>query len=214
MRCLFRLGCFAVLLVLGVAAWLTRDEWMPRVTGRLAPKAAPAARDALDPVSDAGAARTQNALNRLAQREGQVYEQLTGADVASLALTALAKDSGMVDSVRAGVVGNELRVHGIVNTDSVGGAVGVASVMLKAREPIELSGTMHVVRPGLGQFTITRVKIRDFTLPDGAIPAVVTAMSRGSRNGLSDRGFAVPLPDYIGDIRIANGRVTLYKTVR
>jgi hypothetical protein len=214
MRCLFRLGCLAVLFVLGVAAYFTRDQWLPRVRGRVAPAAAPATPAGLEPVSDAGAVRTRSALDRLARPEGQVFEQLTGADVASLALTALAKNAGMVDSVRAGVVGNELRVHGIVNTDSVGGAVGVASVMLKSREPIELSGTMHVVRPGLGELTITRVKIRDFTLPDGAIPAVVAAMSRGSRSGLSDRGFAVPLPDYIGDIRIANGRVTLYKTVR
>jgi hypothetical protein len=214
MRCLFRLGCLAVLFVVGVAAYFTRDQWLPRVRGRVAPAAAPATRDALDPVSDAGAARTRGALDRLAQPNGQVFEQLTAADLASLALTALGKDSGVVDSVRAGVVGNELRLHGVVNVDAVGGAIGVASAVLKPREPIELSGTMHVVRPGLGELTVTRVKVRDITIPDGMIPTIVKAMSRGSRAGLSDRGFAVPLPDYIGDIRIANGRVTLYKTVR
>jgi hypothetical protein len=31
--------------------------------------------------------------------------------------------------------------------------------------------------------------------------------------GLSDSGLPLPLPSYIGDIRVANGKITLYKNI-
>ena len=33
MGCLFRTGCFIVLLCVAVVAWFTRDRWMSRIAG-------------------------------------------------------------------------------------------------------------------------------------------------------------------------------------
>ena len=45
------------------------------------------------------------------------------------------------------------------------------------------------------------------------IPRVLRQTERGSRpDGLSEDGLPIVVPRYLGDVRIANGRVTLYKT--
>jgi hypothetical protein len=50
---------------------------------------------------------------------------------------------------------------------------------------------------------------------------VATLLRRASQDrgvarpaGIDDDALPLPLPAYIGDIRVANGKVTLYKNVR
>ena len=57
------------------------------------------------------------------------------------------------------------------------------------------------------------IKVRDLSLPSSMIPRVLRQTERGSRpDGLSEDGLPIVVPRYLGDVRIANGRVTLYKT--
>jgi len=85
--------------------------------------------------------------------------------------------------------------------------------VLQEREKVQLSGTFRVVKPGLAEFLVKDVKLRNVSVPRGVIPTLVRRLDRGSRvAGLSDGALAVPIPQYVGDIRVANGKVTLYKT--
>jgi hypothetical protein len=46
------------------------------------------------------------------------------------------------------------------------------------------------------------------------IPQLVSRMTKGERPaGLSADGLPLPIPHYVGDIRVANGKITLYKNV-
>jgi hypothetical protein len=207
-----------MLAALGVAAYFTRGLWMHRVFGPSAAgtSGATAAAPRWEPLTPAGTERTKTALGRLSRPSGQVFETLTAADIASYAMTALSQGgSDVVDSVQAGVFDDRVRVRAQVKSAALGRAVGPVAAMLREREAIELAGTLHVVRAGLGELTVREVKVRDIALPASAIGPVLGQLVRGARpEGISATGIAIPLPEYIGDIRVANGKVTLYKTVR
>ncbi len=203
-----------MLAVLGAAAWFTRDRWLPRVLGTHASSTVRGQQ--WEPLSDAGAARTRSALDRLSKPEGQVFETLTAADIASFALNALGKErANGVDSVQAAVIDDQIRLRASVNPAAFSGSLGMLGALLNAREPLEMTGTMHIVHPGLGELTIKSVKVRDITLPPTTIPQLLKQVLHGTRpEGVSENGLPMALPQYIGDVRVANGRITLYKTVR
>ena len=47
------------------------------------------------------------------------------------------------------------------------------------------------------------------------IPRLVREIDRRPRaGGLADNALPLPVPPYVSDIRIANGKVTLYKNVK
>ena len=76
-----------------------------------------------------------------------------------------------------------------------------------------LGGSFHVIRPGLSEFEVREIKLRDFKVPTGAIPRLVKQISRGNRpEGVAPNALAVTTPRSLADVRIANGHVTLYKT--
>jgi hypothetical protein len=71
-----------------------------------------------------------------------------------------------------------------------------------------------VIRPGLAEYQIQNVKIRELSLPRGMISTLIRRMDRAQRpSGLDADALPLPIPRYIGDIRVANGKITLYKTV-
>jgi hypothetical protein len=83
---------------------------------------------------------------------------------------------------------------------------------LSDRDSVELGGTMNVIRPGLGQFVVQDVKIGSLKVPGPLVPRLVAEVRRGNiPDGVSQNGFPMPLPNYISDIRISNGRITIYK---
>jgi hypothetical protein len=86
--------------------------------------------------------------------------------------------------------------------------------MLGDRERMQFGGTFHVIRPQLAEYEVKDIKVKDFSIPQAMIPRVLSQTERGSRpEGLSPDGLPLVVPKYLGDVRIANGRVTLYKTV-
>jgi hypothetical protein len=119
-----------------------------------------------------------------------------------------------LDSVEAAVVGETVRVRALVKLDDIRGldALGPLSDMLGNRERIEFTGTMGVLRPGLGEFRVATVKIGDLLLPRAAIPRLLARLDSSVRpDGVSPDGIAITIPDYIGDVRIMRGEITLYK---
>ena len=213
MGCIARLGCLVVLAILGVCAWFTRDRWLPE---RFRSHAAVVAASGWQPVTDAGAERTRQALEKLSQPRGPVFQTLSAADVASLAFSELSKRmSGAADSVAARIDADRMSMRASVRTTELKGRLGPLAGMLRDRETVELTGTFAMLRPGLGAFNVYEAKLGPIKLPQGMIPRLIKEVDRGNRpQGLPDTALPLPVPDYVSDIRIANGKVTLYKNVK
>jgi hypothetical protein len=95
------------------------------------------------------------------------------------------------------------------------GDLGPLTSMLKREEPFEASGTLDMVRPGLAEFRVESAQIGDLPIPRPMIPKLVARMSRAERYpGAAANAIPFEVPSYIGDVRVARGRVTLYKTVK
>jgi hypothetical protein len=211
MGCLARLGCLILLVVLGVCAWFTRGMWIP---AKLKPP--PPIVNTWQPVTDAGAARTREALDRLSQTRGPVYQTLSAGDVASLAFSeASRRVGGSVDSVAARIDGDRMLMRARVSTGSIRDKLGPLAGVMREREQVELTGTFHMLRPGVGEFQVENAKVGEVILPKGMIPRLVREIDKRPRpQGLADDALALPVPAYVSDIRIANGKVTLYKNVK
>jgi hypothetical protein len=156
-------------------------------------------------------------LARLSQPTGPVFGNLSAGDVASYVYQALSKQlPPSADSIEAAVIGDRLYIRASVRLQDLGGTstLGPLSGMLGERERMQFGGTFHVIRPQLAEYEVKDIKIRDLSLPQAMIPRVLSQSERGSRpEGLSPDGLPLVVPKYLGDVRIANGRVTLYKTL-
>jgi hypothetical protein len=212
--CMARLGCLGVLLVGGAAAYLTRDRWMPRITGER-----PAVVATWQPVSDSAATRAERSLESLGSRRGPVFVNLTPGELASL-LLARANDRVPASAIRdaeAAVEGETVRVRATLALDELRGVDGLGplATLLQGNAPVELAGSLDMLRPGLGQFRVETLKIQELALPPQAIPKVIARLHRGARpDSVAANAIPFAVPSYIGDIRVSRGRITLYKNVQ
>jgi hypothetical protein len=219
MGCLFRLGCLCVLLVAGVVGWFTRDRWMPaRIRDRVdGPARRVAEAPTWRPLSDAAADSTRAALAKLNTKTGQVYQTLSGTALTSYVFRQIAPSlPPSTDSLRAMVVDDQVRLRAIVPLKELGGAGALGSIggMFGNEEPVEMSGTLRVIHPGLAEYRVRDVKVHDLSLPRSLIPGLIKRFDRADRPaGLDADALPLPIPAYVGDIRVANGKVTLYKNV-
>jgi hypothetical protein len=215
-----RFGCLLVLVLIAVAAWLTRDQWLHYIPGssRVA-STTPSARTTeplWEPLSPAAAARGKRAIDALASPAGPVFANLRAAEIASYVFqsagTAL---PAQTDSAEAAVIGDVLYVRAIVPMKAIAssGALGPLGGLLNERERISLGGSFHVVRPGTSEFQLRDIKLREFSVPHAAIPRLVRQISHGTRPaGIGEDAIPVSTPRSLADVRIGNGRVTLYKS--
>jgi len=214
MGCIGRLGCLLLLAILSILGWFTRGYWMPRVFGTRV--AAVSTAPAWEPLSDAGAARTRAALDRLSRPRGPAYIALSGSDVASYVFQELAKQlPASADSIQAAVIDDRVSMRAIVPLADLGGvgSLGPLASMLSDRERVQFGGSFRVIRPGLAEFQVREVKVRDVTVPSALVPRLLSRFVRGPRpEGLSPNGLPLAIPRHVGDIRVAGGRITLYKT--
>jgi hypothetical protein len=214
MGCIARLGCLVVLAVLAVFGWLNRDRWLHKVTGSQTTTTATG--PVWEPLSPAAGERGRRAIEALARPSGPVFSNLTAGEVASYVFrSASGTLPTSADSVEAAVIGDALYVRAVLPMREIAGAgdLGPLAGLLNDRERIQLGGSFHVIRPGLSEFQIREIKLRDFNIPKGAIPRIVTQISRGTRpEGVSAGALPVTTPRDLGDVRISNGRVTLYRT--
>ena len=215
MGCLRRAGCLLVLAVIAVGLWVTQDSWL-RVVRRSQPQPATPVARVWQPLSPEAAARGKRAIDGLASTRGPVYANLTADEIASYVVSAAGGAfPASADSVEAAVIGDVLYVRAIVPTKDIAssGVLGPLAGLLNEREKISLGGSFHVVRPGLSEFQLRDVKLREFSVPKRAIPRLVQQITKGRRtDGVAENALPVPTPPSLADVRIANGRVTLYKT--
>ena len=89
-------------------------------------------------------------------------------------------------------------------------------MLLGSRDSVFLGGTIHMLKPGLGEFLVQHAKIGKLDIPQGLIPKLIAQMKKKGKpiEGIAPNGLPMVMPSYISDVRIANGKITLYKSVQ
>jgi hypothetical protein len=221
--CLRRLGCLVIIIGL-VAVWY----WYARVktpasstkpaAGSAATTATTATNTGWEPITTADAQRGRVAVEALAQRSGPVFANLTPGEAASYIFLVVAKQlPASARNAQASIVGDRLYVRSEVDLKDFGGAgqLGALGMLLGSRDSVLLGGSIHMLKPGLAEFTVEQVKLGRFDVPRNLIPRLITQMKKGKNvEGISASGLPMLMPTYISDVRIANGKITLYKSVK
>jgi len=217
MGCMRKLGCLLVLALICAAAYLTRDMWMSRVPGlrRSRPDTTALTSPTWQSMSPAGARRAKASLERLAARNGPASVNVAPGDLAAYIFQELAAAlPTSADSVEAAAIGDRLYVRAIIPTRELAGtgALGPLAALLGDRERVQMGGTLRIIRLGFAELRVQDMKIGNITVPKALIPRLVQQISRGTRPPeLSPDGLPLRTPEYIGDVRVSNGTITLYK---
>jgi len=217
--CLRSLGCLVLVVVLGAAAWLFRGAWEPAIkrvaTGSLASSDQSAAH--WEPISAQGSSRARDAIDRLGGRTGPVFANVAPGDFASYVFDALTKElPSSASDVEAAAIGERLAIRADVRLSDFGGpaSFGPVAGVLSDREPVQFTGTLAVAEPGLAEFRVTGMRIKNLMVPGAVIPRLVQRMGHEPRPaGASPNGLPFAVPRYIADVRVHDGTITLYKTL-
>ncbi len=220
MGCFRTIGCLVVLAVIVAAAWLFRAEWLPLLhkRGLPAPHVATAPAVNWEPLSGEASTQGKQIIQRLSARGGPVFANLSAAQLTSYIFQALSKElPPSAQKPEAAVIGDELHVRASVRPADIGAdkALGPLGGVLGEREMLQFGGTLDIVRPGLGEYHVKSVRMRDITLPAAMIPRLLRAYEKGSRpSGVADDALPLVIPVNIGDVRIHDGKITVYKVAR
>ncbi len=213
MGCIARLGCLVMIVLLGLAAWITRDRW----TGyfHAGPPAAAAAPVHWERLTPAGVKRAQAALDSLRTLQGPVFQNVQPGDASAYVMRALfGRLPEAADSAEAAVVGDEFWVRAKVRARDLGGSnvLGSIAAALADRERLMLGGTFHVVRPGLTEYRVAEIAIGKIRVPGPVIPKLLERLAHGAHlDSVRADALPIPTPKYLVDIRVGDGRLTLYK---
>jgi hypothetical protein len=137
---------------------------------------------------------------------------LTPSEVASLVGSGL--DPALrrqLDSLRVRLLDEEIVLLARLRTARLPReAVGPLAVALRETEPIEAAGTLRVVEPGQGEWTVRSFRIRDFPVPADLVPGLIArALDRKRQDAVP-----VKMPAGIAEIRVRPDGATLYGVPR
>ena len=219
--CLKRAGCLLVIVLVLCVLWY----WYVRAgrpTLTVTTKSSTAttvssAASGWQPITVAAAERGRVAVQSLGRQSGPVFANMTAAEAASYIFTVAAKQlPPSAKNAEATVIGNRLYVRSDVELKDLGGAksLGPIGMLLGERDSVRLGGTINMLKPGLGEFLVQEVKVGRIEIPTTLIPKLLGQMKRKPVPGISPNGLPMVMPSYISDVRIANGRITLYKSVK
>ncbi len=221
--CFRRAGCLVIVIALvALWYWYARVESPAAATKNTAATTAPAGgvtNTPWAPLTTADAGRGRVAVQSLGQRSGPVFANLTPAEAASYIFMVVAKQlPPSAKNVEAAIMGDRLYVRSEVELKDFGGAgqLGTLGMLLGERDSVRFGGTINMLRPGLAEFLVQEVKLGRLEVPSGLIPRLLTQMKKRGKQveGISQNGLPMVMPPYISDVRISNGKITLYKSVR
>jgi hypothetical protein len=211
--CLRSLGCLVLLVILAIGGWITRDRWWPALTGA-SPEVSTVTFDA---VTAERRTRSRSVVQSLAKSSGPVFANLTAAEALALVLgDARSGVPAFVGPLEGAVQGDRLLVRSTVDPSALRGIEALKPIvaLLDSRPRVTLGGTLEVVEPGQGAFVVRDVRVNDLIVPAPAIAPLLRQLDRRPRpSGAPDRAITFPLPAHVADLRVAKGRVTLYKNV-
>lgn len=216
--CLQGIGCLVLIAVVAVGGWMTRSRWLPRLgLDDHASAAAGSLAERWAPVTEEGSARAKQTVERLGSRTGPVFANIAPADLVSYLFEALSRElPPSAENVEAAVIGDRLYVRASVKLADFGGrgALGPLAGVLGDREPVRFGGTLDIVKPGLAEFRVLDLQVKDLSIPPPMIPRLLQSVARGRRPaGVSPDALPLGVPAYIADVRVHDGAITLYKTV-
>jgi hypothetical protein len=220
--CFKSIGCLVVAAVIAVGGWITRDVWMPllhRATQHVGTARLPAHQPGTwEPATTEGAARAKAIIEKLASRNGPVYANVEAGDLTAFIIQQLSHQlPESARNVEAMVSGDQLLVRCTLNPSDLGdlSQLGPLAQMLGSSEQVQFGGTLDIVKLGLGEYRVQSFRIHDFSIPHAMIPRLIKSYSKGARPpGVVDDALPLITPVHIGDVRIRNGQITLYKVVR
>ena len=212
--CLRRAGCLFLVLILAAGLWLTRDRWRPHVVNQ---QAAPGA--TWHPVSDSASLRARAAVEALGHKSGPVFTNLTAEELGALILEAAGNRlPSSVKNPELSIDGDRVRLRATIRLEDIRGLEGLGplTAVMGREETFETAGTLDIVKPGLAEYRVNDASIGQLAIPNAAIPRLLARLSNGTARpaGVADNGIPFRVPQYIGDVRVARGKVTLYKNVQ
>jgi hypothetical protein len=199
----FRLiGALLVVLLL-VGAWLYRDQLLEVGRGAAGHRA-PAA--AVGVPSPAALGRARTALARL--RAGADSVVLDPDESAALLGQAIGPAmAGQLDSLRIRLSDGRVAFTASLRTARLPRELlGPLAIAVRRQEPIAAAGAVQMRKPGLAEWDIDRMSVRDIPLPREAVPRVIARAFGDS----SRRALPLALPQSVQDLRIRPAGVTLY----
>jgi hypothetical protein len=214
-----KLGCLLVLVAavaLGAAgAWYYLRG---RGTSASSQQASGGSGSTWQPMTPRGAQRAKAGLERLQSPRGPASFTVAPGDLAAYIVQELSRTlPSSADSIEAAAIDDRLCVRAVIRVSDLGdkGQLGPLAMLLGDRERLHLCGTLRIIRPGLAELQVKEIRIRDFNIPQPLIPRLVSQISRGTRPaGLSPDGLPLATPEYIGDVRVANGQITMYRATK
>jgi hypothetical protein len=221
--CFRRVGCLILIIALaGLWYWYARvrpTSSSSTTSTTSATTGAVITNTGWEPLSQSDAERGRVAVESLAQRSGPVFANLSPAEAASYIFLVVAKQlPPSARNAQASISGDRLNVRSEVDMKDFGGAgqLGTLGMLLGSRDSVFLGGTIHMLKPGLAEFLVQQAKIGKLDIPQGLIPKLIAQMKKNGKvvPGIAPNGLPMVMPSYISDVRIANGKITLYKSVR
>lgn len=212
-----KFGCLLIVFVLlaGVWYWYARVERPP---GTATAAVETSARSGWRPLTSADAEKGRVAVQSLGRPAGPVFANLTASEAASYIFLLVAKQlPPSAKDAEATIIGDRLYVRSEVALRDFGGsgALGPLGAILGDRDSVRFGGGINMLRPGLGEFLVQEVRLGRLDVPSALVPRLMSQMKRGKTvEGVSANGLPMVMPEYISDVRISNGQITLYKTVR
>ena len=165
-----------------------------------------------------GTAAPPDVVTSLTRKDGPAFVTLGAGDLAALAGSGLRKQlPPSVSDLQLALDGNQLLARAMVDVSEIAGDGTLGALLgtaLSGRDSVRLAGTVEPLRPGMAQVHIVGMRLKGIDVPPRLIPTFLKALRRGPRTeGLAADALLLPLPRSIADLRIANGRLTLYKAV-
>ncbi|MGH9422783.1 MAG: hypothetical protein ACRD3J_22610 [Thermoanaerobaculia bacterium] len=219
--CFRRVGCLILIVLVALLYWYARVERPATAKSSAdvsATTGATLTNTGWEPLTIPDAERGKAAVEGLAHRSGQVFANLTPAEAASYIFLVVAKQlPPSAKNAEAAIRGDRLYVRSEVELKDFGGAGQLGSIgfLLGSRDSVLLGGTIQMLKPGLGQFLVQDFKIGRLDVPESLIPRLIGQLKKANPvAGLAPNGLPMVMPSYISDVRIANGKITLYKSVQ
>ncbi len=165
-------------------------------------------------ISTAGAARARQQIAALSQGS-KSFVAIAPEDLAShVLMSSGSKLPPSVQDVSAMAEGDRVIVRATVKPREldVGKILGPLAALLRDSEELRLTGTFHLVRPGLAELRIVEARLRDIVVPSPLVAPLIRQFSPGTRpEGVADNALPVPLPEHVQDIRVSEGRILVYR---
>ncbi len=188
-----------------------------------------------DPASDGARADHARArLRELVADRGPAFVSLTAADAAAILSSSFVRAlPSTASSLALAIAGDQIMVRTEVDLrdftgkGALGGLLGGA---IGGRDLLRMSGTLALAQPGYADYRVTSLRLKGIDVPSPLVPTFLRIVREGAQRAGSARNAeradstAVPapiaadalriaLPSQIADVRVRNGRLTLYRAV-